>query len=85
MGGIKTFRLLQTSRSLNIFKKIIFKLKLKTKFSFKVQDKPIGIVDGIIKSKKFIKDSDFVVILGDNVFYGQSLSNQIQDLIKKKN
>ena len=58
-------------------------MKLKTKFSFKVQDKPMGIVDGIIKSKKFIEDSDFVVILGDNFFYGQSLSNQIQILLKK--
>ena len=85
MGGIKEIQIITDSKSINIFKKIIHNLKLKTKFSYQVQNKPMGIVDGIIKSKNFIKNSDFVVILGDNFFYGQSLSSQIQSLLKKKN
>ena len=85
MGGIKDIQIITDSRSLNIFKKIIFKLKLKTKFSFKVQNhKPIGIVDGIIKSKKFIKDSTLLLSWVIIFFMVKSLSNRIQDLIKKK-
>ena len=84
MGGIKEIQIITDARSVGFFKKIISKLKLKTKFYFKIQNKPMGIVDGIIKSKNFIKNSDFIVILGDNFFYGQSLSDQIKQLIKKK-
>ena len=45
----------------------------------------MGIADGIIKSKDFIGKSDFVLMLGDNFFYGQSLSDQIKKFMKKKN
>ena len=44
----------------------------------------MGIADGIIKSKDFIGKSDFVLMLGDNFFYGQSLSDQIKKFMKKK-
>jgi glucose-1-phosphate thymidylyltransferase len=50
-----------------------------------VQNYPKGIVDGIIESKKFINNSDFVLILGDNFFYGQSLSDQLKEFASKKN
>ena len=73
MGGIKEIQIVSDKRSIKFFKKIITKLNLKTKFKYLIQNKPIGIVDGIIKSKKFINKSDFITILGDNFFYGQSL------------
>ena len=85
MGGIKEIQIVSDKRSIKFFKKIITKLNLKTKFKYLIQNKPIGIVDGIIKSKKFINKSDFITILGDNFFYGQSLSEQIQNLFKKDN
>ena len=64
---------------------MVLKINIDVKFSFKEQNKPVGIADGIIKSKDFIKKSDFVLMLGDNFFYGQSLSDQIKKLMKKKN
>ena len=85
MGGIKDIQIVSDSRSLEGFEKILSKMNIDIKFSFKAQDKPAGIADGIIKSKKFIGKSDFVLILGDNFFYGQSLSDQIKKLMKKKN
>ncbi len=85
MGGIKEIQIVSDKKSIPYFKKIISKLNLKTKFYYQIQNKPAGIVDGIIKSKKFLKNSDFVLILGDNFFYGQSLSIKINELFKKKN
>ena len=85
MGGVKEIQIVSDSKSIPYFKKIISNLRLKTKFFYQKQDRPLGIVDGIKKSKKFLKDSDFILILGDNFFYGQYLSKQINDLFKKKN
>lgn len=85
MGGAKEIQIVSDKKSIPYFKKIIAKLNLRTKFFYKIQDKPIGIVDGIIKSEKFINKSDFILMLGDNFFYGQHLSLQINELFKKKN
>ena len=68
MGGAKEIQIVSDKKSIPYFKKIIAKLNLKTKFFYKIQDKPIGIVDGIIKSEKFINKSDFILMLGDNFF-----------------
>jgi glucose-1-phosphate thymidylyltransferase len=85
MGGIKNIQIVSDKKSIPIFKKILSKIKLKINFYYQVQNKPLGIVDGIIQSKKFLKNSDFALILGDNFFYGQSLSDQIINFYNKKN
>ena len=85
MGGIEEIQIVSDEKSIPYFKKIISKLNLKTKFFYQIQNKPLGIVDGIIKSKKFLKKSDFILMLGDNFFYGQYLSQQITELFKKDN
>ena len=85
MAGVKEIQIISDSKSLLEFENILSKIKIDVKFSFQAQDEPKGIADGIIKSKNFIGKSDFILILGDNFFYGQSLSDQIQQLIKKKN
>ena len=84
MAGVKEIQIISDSKSLLEFENILSKIKIDVKFSFQAQDEPKGIADGIIKSKNFIGKSDFILILGDNFFYGQSLSDQIQQLIKKK-
>lgn len=85
MGGIKEIQIVSDTKSLIEFEKILSKINIDVKFHFKEQNKPSGIADGIIKSKDFIGKSDFALILGDNFFYGQSLSDQIKELMKKKN
>ena len=48
--------------------------------SYKEQAKPSGIPDAFILGEKFINKSNVMLILGDNIFYGQGL---IEDLTKK--
>jgi len=85
LSGIQEISIVSDSNSLKIFKKIISKINLKVKFNYVVQNKPGGIVDGILKCKKIIKNNDFMLILGDNFFYAQSLSDQLYQLMSKKN
>jgi len=85
LGGINDIQIVSDSSTLELIKKIIFKIKLNIKISYQEQDEAKGIVDGILKSEKFIGKSDFVLMLGDNFFYGQSLTYQLKKIFKKKN
>ena len=85
LGGIKEIQIVSDNNTLRLIKNIILKIKINIKITYQVQDKAKGIVDGILKSEKFIKKSDFVLMLGDNFFFGQSLSEQLKKVFKKKN
>ena len=52
--------------------------KLGIKISYIEQDKPRGLPDAFILGKNFIKKDKVAMILGDNFFYGQSLSNMLK-------
>ena len=54
------------------------------KIEFIEQDKPRGLPDAFILGEKFIKKDNVAMILGDNFFYGQSLSKMLFDCVKIK-
>ena len=85
LGGIKNIQIVSDSNTLDHIERLISKIKINIKISYQIQEKAKGIVDGILKSEKFINNSDFVLMLGDNFFFGQSLSDQLKKIFKKKN
>ena len=58
--------------------------KLGMRINYIGQDKPRGLPDAFILGKKFIKKDNVAMILGDNFFYGQSLSKMLFDCVKIK-
>jgi len=48
------------------------------KISFITQDKPRGLPDAFNLGKKFIANDNVALILGDNFFYGQSLTKKLE-------
>ena len=52
--------------------------ELGMKLSYKVQPAPEGIAQAFILGEEFIGDDDVCLILGDNIFYGQSFSKLLQ-------
>ena len=58
--------------------------KLGMKIEYIEQDKPRGLPDAFILGEKFIKKDNVAMILGDNFFYGQSLSKMLFDCVKIK-
>jgi len=58
--------------------------KLGMNINYIEQDKPRGLPDAFILGKKFIKKDNVAMILGDNFFYGQSLSKMLFDCVKIK-
>ena len=52
--------------------------------SYKIQSRPRGLPDAFNLGKDFIKKENVALILGDNFFYGQSLTNTFQKLSNYK-
>jgi len=46
---------------------------------YKPQNDPSGIADGINISSSYIKDDKFALILGDNIFHGPNLYDQLRN------
>ena len=55
------------------------------KITYKEQSSPRGLPDAFILGEKFINKDNVALILGDNFFYGQSLTQQLLKNTKLKN
>ena len=51
---------------------------------YKIQDKPKGLPDAFNLGKSFINNENVALILGDNFFYGQSLTQKLEKSSKHK-
>lgn len=57
--------------------------QLGLKIEYAVQDKPRGLADAFILGADFIGSDSACLVLGDNVFYGQSFSRILENARKK--
>tara|TARA_B110000114_G_C15076373_1_gene392005 strand:- start:1 stop:861 length:861 start_codon:yes stop_codon:yes gene_type:complete len=55
------------------------------KIQYKIQKKPKGLADAFILGKSFIKKDNVALILGDNFFYGQSLTDKLEKSLSHNN
>jgi glucose-1-phosphate thymidylyltransferase len=55
------------------------------KIQYKIQKKPRGLADAFILGKDFIKKDNVALILGDNFFYGQSLTDKLEKSLSHNN
>lgn len=51
-------------------------------FSYAVQDKPDGVPQAFVIGADFIGDDPVTLILGDNIFYGQGLVQQLRHAVR---
>ena len=83
LAKIKDILIIVNKGELKQYKKILPDGKnLGIKITYLEQSKPRGLPDAFILGEKFIGKSNVALILGDNFFYGQNLSNQLLDNIK---
>ena len=83
LAGIKNILIIVNKGQLPQFKKILQDGKrFGVKISYAEQMKPKGLPDAFILGKNFIKKDKVALILGDNFFYGQSLTRNLKKCVK---
>ena len=85
LAGIKEILIIVNQGQLQQFKKILPDSKnLGIEISFAQQKYPKGLPEAFIIGEKFIGKDNVALILGDNFFYGQSLTKKLQECRKLK-
>ena len=85
LAGIKNVLIIVNKGQLNQFKKILQDGKrFGIKITYIEQESPKGLPDAFILGEQFIGKDNVVLILGDNFFYGQSLTKKLKSCIKLK-
>jgi len=85
LSKIKDILIIVNKGQLNQYKKLLNNGKnLGIKISFVEQEYPKGLPDAFILGESFIGKENVALILGDNFFYGQNLSEKLLDSKKLK-
>ena len=85
LSGIRDILIIVNKGQLNQFKKILPNgNNLGIKISYMEQKYPRGLPDAFQVGKDFIGKSNVALILGDNFFYGQSLTKKLRECVKLK-
>ena len=85
LSGIRDILIIVNKGQLYQFKKILPNgNNLGIKISYQEQKYPRGLPDAFQVGKNFIGNSNVALILGDNFFYGQSLTEKLKNCVKLK-
>ena len=85
LAGIKDTLIISTPQDLPKFRELFGDgREIGLNISYKEQPKPKGIAQAFIIGEEFIGDDSVCLILGDNIFYGHSLSMTLQKMVGLK-
>jgi len=85
LAGIKNILIVVNKGQIGQFKKLLSNGKrFGINISYVEQSKPKGLPDAFIIGNKFIGKDNVALILGDNFFYGQSLTSKLKNCVKLK-
>ena len=85
LAGIRDILIISTPRDLPVFKDLFGTgEQLGLNMSYAVQEQPRGLADAFIVGEEFIGDDSVALILGDNIFYGQSFSKILKKVASRE-
>ena len=80
LAGIREIMIISTPRDLPSFKELLGDGgQLGLRFEYAVQEEPRGLADAFIIGADFIGKDSVALVLGDNIFYGQSFSKVLRN------
>ena len=82
LAGIKDVLIISTKEDLPRFKQLFNDgSHLGMSFEYIIQPNPDGLAQAFILGKDFIGNADVCLILGDNIFYGQGLTDMLSSAV----
>lgn len=85
LAGIREIMIISTPRDLPMFEELFGDgSQLGLEFSYAIQETPRGLADAFIIGADFIGDDSVALILGDNIFYGQSFSKVLKQVAQRE-
>lgn len=78
-AGIREVLIISTPKDLPRFEELLGDgAQIGCSFSYKVQEEPRGLADAYIVGAEFIGQDKVAMILGDNIFYGSQMDEQLK-------
>ncbi len=85
LAGIREILIISTPRDLPVFEELFGTgEQLGLQLSYAVQEQPRGLADAFLVGEKFIGSDHVALVLGDNIFYGQSFSAVLKRAAARK-
>lgn len=85
LAGIQDILIISTPRDLPVFEELLGTgEQLGLRMSYAVQEYPRGLADAFIIGADFIGQDNVALILGDNIFYGQSFSRVLREVASRE-
>ena len=85
LAGIREVLIISTPRDLPVFEELFGTgEQLGMQFTYAVQEQPRGLADAFIIGADFIGSDSVALVLGDNIFYGQSFSKVLKHAAERK-
>lgn len=85
LSGIRDILIISTPRDLPVFEELLGDgSQLGLQMSYAVQETPRGLADAFLVGEKFIGNDRVALILGDNIFYGQSFSEILKRVASRE-
>ena len=84
LAGINEILIITTPNDLISFKSLLGNgEEIGVRIKYSTQQEPNGIAQAFLIGEEFISNSPVALILGDNIFYGQGISNILKNANKK--
>ena len=79
LAGIRDILVISTPEDTPVYEKLLGNGSwIGVRISYKVQDQPRGLADAFLLGEEFIGTDSVCLILGDNVFYGQNMTQLLR-------
>lgn len=86
LAGIRDILIISTPRDLPVFQELFGTgEQLGLNMSYAVQESPRGLADAFLIGEEFIGNDRVALVLGDNIFYGQSFSKVLKSAAEREN
>ena len=81
LAGIREILIVTTPEDSSAFKRLLGDgTQYGASFEYAIQEKPNGLAEAFIIGEKFIAEENVSLILGDNIFHGVGLGQQLEDI-----